>query len=117
MNSQRYSSKNRKKHFLIQAIAATTIFAIWTLLNVTFLVTTGCGEGNMTNSVIKPATEDMEMKPGGVTNTLGAMKTPIAAAPQAPGVGVPAVTSVGYFKDWQRTKPITEAQAGDTVYI
>ena len=45
------------------------------------------------------------------------MKEPVMAAPQAPGVGGPSVTSVEYFKDWQRTKPIAEAHVGDTVYI
>ena len=115
MNSQRYSPENRKKNFLIQAIATSAIFAIWTLLAVTFLVITGCGEKDMAESVLREDTAAIASE--NAIHTLGAMKTPVMAAPQAPGVGAPSVTSVAYFKDWQRTKPITEASAGDTVYI
>ena len=117
VNAQRYAPTNKKKNFLMPAIATIARFAIWTLLGVTFMVITGCGGENTENAILKPTAEETAMKPEGLTDTLGAMKAPVAAAPQAPGVGAPSVTSVGYFKDWKRTKPITEAKTGDLVYI
>ena len=68
----------------------------------------GCGEEEEPTTVMTEA-------PEGVTDTLGSMKVPVMAAPPAPGV--PFVKAVGFYKDWRRRKPITEAQVGDLVYV
>ena len=80
------------------------------IMGITLVMTVGCGESE----------DPVPAIPEGTLGMLGEVKTPIetvAAAPQAPGVGRPSVTAVEYFKDWRRTKPITEAQVGDLVYV
>ena len=49
------------------------------------------------------------LMPEGATGSLAEMKRPetVAAAPQAPGAGIPFVKSVGYYKDSRGKKPLT----------
>ena len=53
--------------------------------------------------------------------TVGSRKMPEAAtpaAPEMPGVGIPKVTEVSFYKDWKLTKPMTQAVApGTQVFI
>ena len=81
MNSQRYSIENRKKSFLIQAMATIAILAIWTLLGVTFPVVTGCDVGmNMAEEVVGPKTEPdtpAQLEP----TTTGEIKQPEETTP------------------------------------
>ena len=88
--------------FLTVAISAT--------LFLSFLAITGCGSDE-DEAVIEPQ--------NALALTVGEMKTP-ETAPGAPQLAVPAgtptVTSVGYYSDWQLTKPIKTAVSGDTIY-
>ena len=64
--------------------------------------------------------EEEQITESSATDILSAVKTPkeAAMAPQAPSVGVPFVTEVGYYSDWKFTKPLTGAvAAGKTIYI
>ena len=71
---------------------------------------TGCGE-----EVENPIGTDEAM------GTLGTLKVP-DTAPSAPQLeipeGTPTVTSVGYYSDWQLTKPLTgTVSEGKTIFI
>ena len=66
----------------------------------------GCGEEEVPES----STADI----------LGTMKVPdtVAAAPQAPGIGMPFVKEVKYFRDWKLTQEVQESVlVGDTVFV
>lgn len=60
-----------------------------------------------------------EVPESSATDILGAMKVPdaVAAAPQAPGVGMPAVKEIRYFSDWKLTKEVQNASVGDTIFV
>ena len=63
--------------------------------------------------------ETMEQAGTANTNTLAGMKIPevVPAAPQAP-TGTPFVKEVGFYRNWKRTKPLTDTvNPGDTIYI
>lgn len=64
----------------------------------------------------------LTLTPEGATGTLAEMKMPTQAVPAAPQMpvpqGTPRVTSVGYYRDWQLTKPLTgNVSAGETIFI
>ena len=77
-------------------------------------VIAGCGETE------GPVAADFTAEDGAV-GTIGEMKVP-DTAPGAPQLqvpeGAPTVKSVGYFSDWQLTKPLTgTVPAGKTIFI
>ncbi len=78
-------------------------------------VITGCSE------IEDPVTTDFTAD-GEAFGTVGEMKMPADAAPGAPQLqipeGTPTVKSVGYYSDWQLTKPLTgTVSVGKTIFI
>ncbi len=90
------------------------------LLTLLCLIVTGITGCSDTENPLEPA----DLAENTETGIFAEAKhtTAIAAAPTAPQtpvpLGTPTVTEIGYYSDWQRTKPITGNVApGDTIHI
>ena len=86
-----------------QVLTTRWVMMILTLMAVLMI---GCGEEEVPES----STADI----------LGTMKMPeaIAAAPQAPGIGMPFVKEVKYFRDWKLTQEVQgSVSVGDIVFV
>ena len=93
----------------MKSLSYITLF----FLVVTFI--SGCGENEDPLEIMKP-TSTANVGP------LATMKVPqaVAGAPAAPTLpaGTPFVKSVGYYRDWKRTKPLTGiVKPGATIHI
>ena len=102
-----YSGTNRLKNLLFVMLCILIAAVI-----------TGCGEVEE-----EAATIDLTGDNAATVGMVGAMKTPIEAAPAAPSAptdGTPYVKSVGYYSDWELTEEIdseTPVPVGTTIYI
>ena len=96
----------------------TTIRYLFTIYVSVFLLAVGMvliGCGEVEDPLTTPTQPDNR-----VPGILGETKRPevTAAAPQAPGVGVPFVKAVRYYADWKLTKEVASVVApGTTLFV